>query len=304
MRRVLITGANGFSAQHLIRKLAQETGLECFGTDLQSDTICPKLFPRYERADLTLKSQVDDLISRIRPDWVFHLAGRATGSPWDLFQANTKPVICLLDSIEAQAPNARLLLVGSAAEYGEFDPLRLPLTEKAPCCPISPYGISKYAATRLVRERFLRSGLKVVLVRPFNILGTGIPSSMMLGAVLDQFWSKEKVIRVGNLSSRRDYLDTSDMVEAYLRLIRGDFWGEIFNLCSGKHASGQDIIDEIFRCSNRSCKIEVNPDRMRSLDIPLIYGSNQKLFRAVGKWPMISWRQSIKKIVEAKIQKN
>jgi len=303
----LITGCNGFCGIHLRRRLTVEAGIRILGVGREPNASQPENMDDYIQGDMCEGAWVDELVQRTSPEIVFHLVGSAQRSPSELYQTNFFSALHLLESLRVHVPEARVLLVGSASEYGEVTTQQLPLTEEVVCEPKDHYGASKHAMTLvgLKYAHFYR--MKVVVARPFNIIGPGIPNYLLLGAVLSR--AKEALkssgaptIKIGRLDSERDFVAIGDVVEGYVRMIFGSFWGEVFNLCSGEPRSVQSIVDSLLQHSDRPIRIEVDASLQRSSDQKTIYGDWRKAHRAFGYRPSIPletvlcdvWNQEMK----------
>jgi GDP-4-dehydro-6-deoxy-D-mannose reductase len=185
MATALITGVAGFCAAHLARRLAAE-GHAVVGVDRTGAAPQGLRLARYRSLDVCNAADVADAVRDFAPDWVFHLAGIPSGPAIDVYRINFLASIYLLEAIREHAPKARVLLVGSAAEYGQVAATNLPITEDQPCRPVGPYGVAKHAQTLAALDLVHRLGLKIVIARPFNIIGAGISPSLVVGAILDR----------------------------------------------------------------------------------------------------------------------
>lgn len=296
MTKALILGANGFSGRHLARRLAEVTDTHIFGAD-----IIPQSGPFDDSGvvDIGNREQVERVVRDVRPDWIFNLAGMVHGAAEDVYRTNVMGTVYLLESVRQYVPEARVLLVGSSAEYGPVSEKDLPVTEEQVCRPIGAYGASKAAATLAGQSYARQYGLKVVIARPFNIIGSGIPERLVLGAILQRTKETlssmdEPTITVGNIDTQRDFVDVEDVADAYVAMIQGEHWGEVFNLCSGRPISIRHIIELALAHSPRPVKLEVDPALLRSNDAPVFYGSLEKARRAFGFHPRKSIEDSVK----------
>lgn len=294
MRRILITGAGGFCACHLVSRLRKTESVFICGTDLGKEKPVNVQLDSYRQMDITDAEQVMELVQQFRPDWIFHLAGLVgNDNAADIYRVNFSGTINLLDAYCRFAPDASLLLVGSAAEYGPVAADLQPVTEEQACNPIGTYGISKYAATMAGLDFANRYNKKIVIARPFNIIGAGISSNLVLGAVLKRIRQAlanpgDPVVKIGNVASARDFIAVEDVVEAYVQLIQGAYWGEIFNICSGLPQTIQEMLGKLVRNSPRPITFETDPELYRATDPPSFYGSNEKARRAFCFNPQVS----------------
>lgn len=286
--KVLITGATGFCARHLLARLRKDKKYKIFGTDRIGQ---PAGFDRFINADITDAREISEIVLSVKPDLVFHLAGVTFGSESLCYQVNVMGTVNLLDAIREKASNARTLLVGSAAEYGKLSEGNMPVSEVHPCVPAGAYGISKYAATLIGLNYQRNFNLKVTVARPFNILGAGVPATLVVGAILERavkaLKKGESAVKVGNIESERDFIAVEDCVEAYVRLIEGEYWGEVFNICTGKALKIKYVLELLLSNSSRIIQLETDPSLLRSVDVSAIYGNPRKLEELTGFRPKI-----------------
>lgn len=299
MKTALVTGGSGFCARHLARRLSGEGGIRVIGADRAEPEHQGSVLDDFARVDLGEFHQVSDLLRRARPDFIFHLAGIQRGEPQDIYSANVMGTVHLLEAVRQGCPSARVLLTGSAAEYGVVRKEELPVTEDTPCRPMGSYGMSKYAATLAGIGWSRRHGMKVVIARPFNIIGAGIPPSLVVGALVTRARealarSGEPVVKVGNIDSVRDFVSVEDAVNAYVRMLEGEFWGEIFNICSGEPAPVREVVETLLSFAPRPIRFEVDPALFQPGEVGVIYGSHAKARAAFGFAPAVSLRDALR----------
>lgn len=275
---VLITGASGFSGRALAARLSLEPSLRLFAIS-RTSSHWPAPFHEIHQTDLGDLQKTRAILRSVNPQWIFHLAGKLKGSATELFQANTQNAIHLLEAAAEITPNARVLLIGSAAEYGP-GPFRAPITEAEPCKPSGPYGISKYAMTLAGLDFARRTQLKVNVARAFNLIGPGIPSSLLLGALIERVRQAAKenrdCIQVGEVSAERDFIDVRDAANACLAIMASDASGEIFNVCSGVGTRIRDLVEAALKLSPTPMRYEVDSN-LASAGAPSVIGNPQKL---------------------------
>jgi GDP-4-dehydro-6-deoxy-D-mannose reductase len=292
VKKILITGVGGFCARHLLRRL-KARGDCIYGTDLGEQPPADRDIDGYVHLDLTDSSKVSELLNYLQPDAVFHLAGLFSGDPFQIYRVNFLGGLNLLEAIRKLAPDAKVLGIGSAAEYGEVPEENLPVQETSPCNPTNAYGISKYAMTLAAMDYARNYGVRVVIARPFNIIGPGMPASLVVGAILEKikkaFMTQQDpvVIRVGNLFTERDFIAVDDVVEAYISLMEGDRWGEVFNICAGAPRSVQSVLESLISGAARPIQFRVDPSLVRLSDVRCVYGSFDKAHRAFGFSPKV-----------------
>ncbi len=177
MTRVAVLGAGGFIGRHVTREL-EARGHAVVGVDR---------FPDEESSDREWETnalgpdsqdQIERLMSRVRPEAVINCIGLTVGDVPTLVRMNVLFVSSLIDALARVRPGARLVHLGSAAEYGSTAPGE-PITEQTPTRPTSPYGISKLAATQLIAETGTRGELDAIALRIFNPVGRGLPETTL-----------------------------------------------------------------------------------------------------------------------------
>ncbi|WP_170284657.1 NAD-dependent epimerase/dehydratase family protein [Kribbella amoyensis] len=202
-------GASGFLGQHVLTRL-RERSIECVAI-----TRTPK--QGFDAAiDLARAPQdvVNDLISSFAPTTVINCSGAVRGSTTDLMLGNVVAMQTLLLALLGRAPSARLVQLGSSAEYGA-PTAEAPMDEQSPTQPGSPYGYTKLAASELVL-RARSQGLDATVLRIFNISGPQSPTSTMLGGLIEQLRTAtgQPKITLDSLAGWRDYVDVRDVAAA------------------------------------------------------------------------------------------
>lgn len=285
----LVTGARGFTARHLLKRLRAESRISVIGSDLAPLPHHQDHWNSYLPCDLGVLPEVVQLIKSAQPQWVFHLAGIARGRSSDIYRANLLGTVNLLEVIAAECPDTAVLLVGSAAEYGVWPSSEMPLAEDHACRPVGPYGLSKYAMTQAAQYFAASMGLKVVIARPFNIVGAGMPANLLAGAIVQRAKAAlaggKSQIPVGNLDTNRDFVAVEDVVGAYLSLIQSKCWGQIFNVCSGQPCSVREIIDTLLAFAPARLQPVIDQSLMRPDDPPVVVGDPSRLRRLCGFIP-------------------
>jgi GDP-4-dehydro-6-deoxy-D-mannose reductase len=308
--RVLITGANGFVGRHLIVALAALPDSPEVIAGTYGEKTSSLLNARALSLDVTDPEQTLAVIQAEQPTHVMHLAGISVVSQanqdvrktWDV---NTQGTLNVALAIKRGVPTCRLLFCSSAQVYGGSFRTGKPLGEDAPLDPENIYASSKAAADLLISQ-MAKDGLRAIRLRPFNHTGPGQPPELVVPSFAAQIAAiergeQEPVIRVGNLSIRREFLDVRDVVDAYVRAIqRFDSLpnGAVFNIASGKAISVDAILEMLLTMSTKKIEVMPDPERMRPHDTPVMLGDAKAARGALEWWPRRGVKDTLKSVLD------
>jgi GDP-4-dehydro-6-deoxy-D-mannose reductase len=235
----------------------------------------------YAHADLTKLAELEPAIRAADPAAVVNLAGQASAArsfedPGETFRVNTAGALTLLEAVRRAAPVARLLMIGSGESYGP-QPEGTRVAETAPFRPVSPYALSKAAADAGASACADAHGLDEVRTRSFAHTGPGQDARFVLPSFAQQIaaierGSREPVLRVGNLEVTRDISDVRDVAEAYVALLERGVSGRAYNVCRGKGVRLADVALDLCSLARVKVAIEVDPARVRPVDVPWLVG--------------------------------
>lgn len=252
----LVTGANGFTGRHLVTMLQGRAGWEVAATSRRSGT-------GTQSCDLTDNEQVRELIETLQPSQIIHCAG-SFDNVWETdFLMNVESTRHLLDAIRLRNPGCRVLLIGSAAEYGNTTAGAI--AETAPLNPVTIYGMTKAMQSMLMDFYVRSSGMDIVMARTFNLYGAGCSPALFPGRVNEQIElvrnGLQKTIRVRSLEARRDYLPIGEAIEAYVRILEHGRSGEVYNVGSGTPVKMSNLLQQLLQPAGLSMSdVEVVPD--------------------------------------------
>ena len=310
--RILVTGAEGFVGGHLLRALATDGQHEVvagYWSGGAPATRGPAAALTQVPIDVTSSSSLEAVIDRHRPEWVIHLAAQSSVSrsfadPVGTWEVNATGTLRLAEALRAKRTGpVRLLVISSAEVYGEVPPEAQPIGERAPLRPSTPYGASKAAAELAALQVAEDDGVEVVIARSFNHAGPGQDERFVFPSMARQLMrirrgdaGSDPVLRVGNLEVYRDFLDVRDVVRAYLLLMRRGENRVTYNVCSGVSRSLLEMVTRLVELSGSGARLEVDPERFRPVDIPVLYGDASRL-RALGWAPEIELEQTLRDLL-------
>jgi GDP-4-dehydro-6-deoxy-D-mannose reductase len=306
--RVLITGITGMIGLHFART-ARLAGWETYGIarSSASSRIAAVEDPAIIRCDIMDQYAVEEAFRRVKPDVVIHMAaqafnGTSWNTEWTTHQANYLGTANVLRSVRIAAPDSRVLIACSSAEYGDVKPADCPLKEERLLRPISPYGVSKVATEALGFQNFHNYGIKVFLPRLFIHVGAGHPPATAIQNFARQLAliAKRKMepqVRVGNLETARDFIDVRDGVAGMMQLLEKGQPGQPVNICTGEAVKIGDVLKMLIEISGQQVLVIDDPQFHRPSDEPLLLGDNSRL-RALGWKRKYTIRQTLEAVFD------
>lgn len=280
--RLLLTGATGFLGRHVGAAAPDGTVIRVTRAmpPAGGDEVALGPGP-WTRADFRRA------LSEARPDVVLHCAG-ATHSPdaRACFASNAALAADLLGAVVEARSSTRVILIGSAAEYGIVPAPSQPVRENHPCLPRSDYGVAKHAQS-LLGLAAAAQGVPVLVARLFNPVGPGMPPGLALPSFARRIVQLEprQPLRVGNLFVERDFIDVAEASRLLLALARMPDWPwPVVNLCSGRAYRLRDLLDGLLAAHGAQVSVLSDPALVRSGDMTVLIGCTERL-KALGLAP-------------------
>ncbi|MFH1710004.1 MAG: GDP-mannose 4,6-dehydratase [bacterium] len=309
--KVLITGVTGFVGGHLAEFLLTKHDKVCATTRWRSrlENI-EKIKDRLElyECDIRDAMTIRDLIDRVRPDHIYHLAAQSSvkaswASPAETMITNIIGELNIFEAVRSAKLNPRMLLAGSSEEYGFVTKDEQPVKETNMLRPISPYAVSKVGQDLLGYQYFKSYGLQIIRTRAFNLTGPRREDAFVCSAFAKQIVmiekkKKEPIIEVGDLNTWRDFTDVRDVVRAYWLAMNKCDPGEVYNICSGKAVKIKDLLDSLIRIAAVKCEVRPDPQKMRPSDIQVLQGDFAKFKQKTGWEPQIPFEQTLKDLLD------
>jgi len=309
-KKALITGIAGFVGSHLAELLLSK-GFEVYGLSRPRskmdhiESIINKL--HLEDADLLDSHSLYGTISRIKPDYIFHLAAQSFVptswvSPSVTLEVNIIGSANLFEAVRQAKIDPVIQIACSSEEYGLVYPNECPIKETNPLRPQSPYAVSKVAMDYLGYQYFCSYNMKIVRTRGFNHTGprrgvTFVTSNFAKQIALIEKGKQESVIYVGNLEAQRDWTDVRDMVRAYVLAVEKCEPGEVYNICVGSAVKIKDMLNLLLSKSKVKVTIKEDSSRMRPSEVPVLIGDNTKFCQKTGWKPEIPFEQTMEDLL-------
>ncbi len=306
MERALVTGCNGFVGRTLVARL-MGGGFDVRGVD-RGDTSEELGGEAYIAGDLTDREFVARVIRDQKVDCIVHLAAQASvkrsfDDPAGTLGDGTMPALHILEYLRSTGTKARVLLVGSADEYGNVDLERMPIAETETVNPCSPYALAKAIQNQYgVMFRALY-GVDTVMTRSFNHTGPGQREDFVLASFARQVaeirrGTRAPVMDVGDLDVRRDFLDVRDVCDAYVVLLKKGRSGETYNVCSGNSYRIRDLLDKLAVLAGVEVTIRVDESRLRPVDMRELRGDPSKIRDHTGWTARIDIEQTLQAMLD------
>ena len=297
--RILVTGASGFVAHHLVPRLRQ-----CFPNS--TVVLCGI---GHIDIDISDAEAIRSLIARERPEACVHLAaisavGAANDDPARAWRVNLDGSLELARAILTFAPGCLLLYVSSAEVYGRSFASGEPVTEATVLAPMNTYAATK-AAADLALGAMVSDGLRVIRARPFNHTGPGQSADFAVPAFARQIariaaGRQAPVMTVGSLDPLRDFLDVRDVCDAYTACLgMADALppGCILNVASGTPRRIGDVLGRLLELAGVKATVAADAGLQRGAEIQLACGDSARIRDLLGWAPSISWDTTLRDVL-------
>lgn len=306
MKKILVTGADGFIGSHLtellldkgfdVRALAQYNSFNNWGW-----------LEGMERQGLEVVTgdvRDPDFCRTITKgcDTVFHLAALIAipysyVAPDSYVDTNIKGTLNMLQAAR-DAGVGRLLVTSTSEVYGTAQ--YVPIDELHPRQPQSPYSATKIGADAIAKSFYNAFDLPVTIVRPFNTYGPRQSARAIIPTIITQIANGAEEIKVGDLTPTRDFNYVKDTAAGFLALAQAPgLEGEEVNIATGREVTMQETLETIARVMGREVKWVTDPERLRpgKSEVRRLLGSNEKIGRLTGWRPRYSLEEGLRETV-------
>lgn len=310
MKKVLVTGADGFIGSHLTEDLLERgyevrafTMYNSFNTWGWLDTLPKDKLKEIEivSGDIRDPNGVTEAIKGI--DMVFHLAALIAipfsyQSPDSYVDTNMKGTLNVLQA-SRQLDTQKIMITSTSEVYGSAQ--YVPIDEKHPFQGQSPYSATKIGADRLAESFYRSFQLPVSVVRPFNTYGPRQSARAVIPTVITQLLSGKDEIKLGSLTPTRDFNYVKDTVSGFIAIAESNHTiGEEINIATQREVSIGDLANEIIRQINPRAKIICDEQRLRpeKSEVNRLLGSNEKIMRLTNWIPRYSLEKGLKETID------
>ncbi len=310
MKKVLVTGADGFIGSHLTENLLEKgyevkafTLYNSFNTWGWLDSLAKEKLDQIEIfcGDVRDPNGVREAMRGV--DMVFHLAALIAipfsyHSPDSYVDTNIKGTLNVLQAAR-ELGTERVLVTSTSEVYGTAQ--YVPIDEKHPFQGQSPYSATKIGADRLAESFYRSFKLPVSIVRPFNTYGPRQSARAVIPTIISQLLAGREEIKLGALTPTRDFNYVRDTTAGFLAIAESEQTvGEEINIATQREISIGELAKEIIDQINPKARIVCEEERLRpeKSEVNRLLGSNEKITRLTGWKPQYTFERGIAETIE------
>jgi nucleoside-diphosphate-sugar epimerase len=311
-RRVLVTGALGFTGRYMVNELLAH-GWEVWAMHPRplavSSSTPSNTMLRHVQADLLEATALANTLSHIQPHAVVHLAAVAFvahGNAEDFYRTNligTRHLLAALANLPV--PPRHILLASSANVYGITTEGKL--NEDTALNPANDYAVSKVAMEMMAS--LWQHQLPITITRPFNYTGVGQSENFLIPKIIAHFKKRAPVIELGNLDVWRDFSDVRQVTAIYRQLLEADLHAPgatssltphtIFNVGSEQLHSLRDILALAEALTGHQLEVRINPAFVRANEVKTLRADTSRLRSVLGEYRPIELRDTLAWMLQA-----
>ncbi len=309
MKKVLVTGADGFIGSHLTETLVKKgyqvrafVFYNSFGTWGWLDTLPASVMSQVEIFQGDVRDPNGVYEAMVGCDAVFHLAALIAipfsyHSPDTYVDTNIKGTLNVLQA--ARKLGTRVLVTSTSEVYGTA--LYVPIDEKHPYQGQSPYSATKIGADRLAESFYRSFDLPVTIVRPFNTYGPRQSARAVIPTIITQLLSGKEEIKLGSLTPTRDFNYVKDTANGFIAIYESEKTiGEEINIATQKEISIGELAQELVRQINPNATIICDEQRLRpeKSEVNRLLGCNEKIKKLTDWTPQFTFEQGLKETID------
>lgn len=295
MKKILVTGADGFIGSHLTEELIKQghqvkafVYYNSFNSWGWLDTLPKEILNEIDvfPGDIRDPNGVRDAMKGV--DDVYHLAALIAipfsyHSPDSYVDTNIKGTLNVLQAAR-DLEIKRILITSTSEVYGTAQ--YVPIDENHPYQGQSPYSATKIGADRLAESFYRSFNMPITIVRPFNTYGPRQSARAVIPAIITQLLAGKKEIKLGSLTPTRDFNYVKDTVNGFIEIAKTDkSIGEEINIATQQETSIGQLAEELIRQINPNAKVICDEQRIRpeKSEVNRLLGSNKKI-KSLTKW--------------------
>ncbi len=302
MKKILITGSEGFIGQKMSLFYVNKK-LNVYGS-YYKNKIKKIKGVKYIKCNFKRKFEIENLINKIKPNYIFHLAAKSHPTysfknPISTVQTNFIGTFYLLNAIKKLNLNTKIIIAGSSAQFGIKKLKELPVSEKANCNPEHIYGFTKKIQVSIGELYYKMYNMKICSAIIFNTSGLGKNFDVFqdfCNQYIKKNKKKEIVLNVGNVNNQRDFLHIDDVVNALDKIRLKGKSGKKYIISSNKLTKIKTIIDNLQKVTKKKIKLKINKKLLRKFDEKIILGNNKEI-KKLGWKPKKNITDIIKDII-------
>lgn len=310
MKKILVTGADGFIGSHLVERLVQLgytvkafVYYNSFNSWGWLDSVPASIMSNVEIFSGDIRDPNGVYESTTDVNAIFHLAALigipfSYHSPDSYIDTNIKGTLNILQAARKRKIN-RVLVTSTSEVYGTAR--FVPITEEHPFQGQSPYSASKIGADRIAESFYRSFDIPVTIVRPFNTYGPRQSARAIIPTVITQIFNGNKTIKLGDLTPTRDLLFVKDTVEGFIEIYKSKKTiGEEINIATQQEISIGDLVNKIIKKIAVDCKIQTDEIRMRpeKSEVKRLLGSNKKILELTNWKPAYTLDNGLSETIE------
>lgn len=307
IKKILITGISGSGGSYLAEYIVNNhPKVEVHGISRWHSTTVDNLSKVYKsvcvhEADLMDMGSIIDVLQKVKPDAIFHLAAHANVrasfiTPIAVLNNNIIGTANLFEAIRLGGNYPTVQLCSTSEVYGQVDPKYVPITEETPLRPASPYAVSKTAQDLLGWSYFVSYKMPIIRTRMFAYLNPR-RADLFASAFAKQIAWIEKGLQDklvhGNLDSVRTFVDVRDAMKAYWDAVVYCEAGEVYNIGGTTIMTVGEFLEKLISMAKVKIPTELDPTLLRPADVTLQIPSVEKFMKKTGWKPRYSFDESI-----------
>lgn len=299
--RYLITGVTGFIGSELADLLSQDEGAEVYGMHRWRHDDAPSGPYHTVYANLQDAHAIGTVVGHVDPDVILHLGAISPVSesfdrPREYLQTNAMGTAALARAAAERTTNLdKFVFAGTPEEYGRQT--EFPIKESVRCCPLSPYAVSKHAATTFLQYMADVEGFPAVIARHGNCYGRTRSSHFVVEAIVSQMANGNDTVRLGDPDPVRDFLYLDDVLAAYRRLIQHGEPGEIYNF-GGSTRSIRGLVTRARDVTGYDGDVEWHTRAQRPGEIDRLEADDSKARQRLGWEQTVSLAEGLQRVAE------